>query len=72
MSRLLTEAEDRARVLLSNNRSALDAVIAALLEKETISGEDLDAIVSRTRQATGESGVVVGAPSTNSTPMGSA
>ena len=48
VSRLLTEAEDRARVLLSNNRAALDAVIAALLEKETISGEDLAELVGRT------------------------
>jgi cell division protease FtsH len=46
VSRLLTEAEDRARALLSNNRDALDAVIAALLEKETISGDDLAQIVS--------------------------
>ena len=72
VSRLLSEAEDRARALLSDNRGALDAVIAALLEKETISGDDLGYIVSRTRQATSESGVVVGAPSTNSTPTGSA
>src|SRR6202453_2871758 len=54
VSRLLTEAEDRARVLLSNNRAALDAVIAALLERETISGEDLTEIVDRRGgQATG-------------------
>jgi cell division protease FtsH len=51
VSRLLTEAEDRARSLLSENRDALDAVIAALLDKETISGEDLTDIVSRVRRA---------------------
>jgi cell division protease FtsH len=49
VSRLLSEAEDRARGLLSDNRAALDAVIAALLERETISGEDLQAIVDRLR-----------------------
>ena len=49
MSRLLTEAEDRARVLLGDNRNALDAVIAALLEKETISGEELAQIVTRSQ-----------------------
>ena len=49
MSRLLTEAEDRARRLLTENRDALDAVIAALLEKETISGEELTAIVDRVK-----------------------
>src|ERR1700729_3044166 len=60
VSRLLTEAEDRARVLLSNNRPALDAVIAALLEKETISGDDLMEIVDRTRgQANGREPVTV-------------
>ena len=53
VSRLLTEAEDRARGLLSDNRDSLDAVIAALLEKETISGEDLTDIVSRVRGSTG-------------------
>jgi cell division protease FtsH len=51
VSRLLSEAEDRARGLLTDNREALDAVIAALLEQETISGEDLADIVSRVRGA---------------------
>ena len=51
VSRLLTEAEDTARALLSDNRDALDAVVAALLEKETISGEDLTGIVNRVRGA---------------------
>ena len=55
VSRLLSEAEDRAGVLLSSNRAALDAVIAALLEKETISGDDLTRIVDRSRgQANGQ------------------
>jgi cell division protease FtsH len=56
VSRLLTEAEERARVLLSDNRDVLDAVIDALLEKETISGEDLTAIVTRVRGAGDGSG----------------
>ena len=51
VSRLLSEAEDRARALLSENRDVLDAVIAALLEKETISGEELTEIVNRVRGA---------------------
>ena len=34
---------------LAQNRDALDALIAALLERETISGEDLAAIVGRLR-----------------------
>ena len=51
VSRLLSEAEDRARALLSENRDVLDAIIAALLEKETISGEELTEIVNRVRGA---------------------
>jgi cell division protease FtsH len=51
VSRLLSEAEDRARGILSENRDVLDAVIAELLEKETISGEELSEIVNRVRGA---------------------
>jgi cell division protease FtsH len=51
VSRLLSEAEDRARALLSENRAVLDAVVVALLEKETISGEDLTEIVNQVRGA---------------------
>ena len=54
MSRLLSEAEHRATGLLSDHRDALDAVIAALLDKETISGDDLADIVHRAQ------GVAVG------------
>jgi len=57
VSRLLTEAEDRARGLLSDNRESLDAVIAALLERETISGEELTDIVNRVRGPVGGPGV---------------
>jgi cell division protease FtsH len=64
VTRLLTEAEDRARQLLSGNRDTLDAVIAALLEKETISGDDLSEIVSRS-QGAGDGTPRVGALSTN-------
>jgi cell division protease FtsH len=58
VSRLLSEAEDRARNLLSDNRGSLDAVVAALLEKETISGEELADIVNRTQAA--DDGQIVG------------
>ena len=63
VSRLLSEAEDRARALLSQNRDVLDAVIAALLEKETISGEDLTEIVNRVRSAGDGKRAGLGAPS---------
>ena len=48
VSRLLGEAEERARNLLSANRDVLDAVVARLLEKETISGDELNEIVRGT------------------------
>ena len=38
VSRLLLEAEERARTLLTENRAALDGSLEVLLEKETISG----------------------------------
>ena len=54
VSRLLGEAEERASLLLSDNRGALDAVVASLLEKETISGEELADIVNQARVAGNE------------------
>jgi cell division protease FtsH len=53
VSRLLSEAEERASALLSEHREALDAVVAALLEKETISGEDLAELVGRPQRSVG-------------------
>jgi cell division protease FtsH len=51
VTRLLGEAEERARTLLSANRDVLDAVVATLLEKETISGDELMGIVRATTAA---------------------
>jgi cell division protease FtsH len=48
VSRLLGEAEEQARSLLTANRDVLDAVVARLLEKETMSGDELMEIVRRT------------------------
>jgi len=45
VARLLREAEDRAIALLRGNRATLDRVIGLLLERETIDGSDLAAIV---------------------------
>jgi cell division protease FtsH len=50
VSRLLTEAEERATALLSERRASLDAVIELLLEKETISGIELMEVVRTGRQ----------------------
>jgi cell division protease FtsH len=49
VSRLLTEAEERARTLLTENRAALDHVVEVLLDKETISGQELIDAVRATR-----------------------
>jgi cell division protease FtsH len=46
VTRLLNEAEARATAVLTENRAALDALIALLLEKETIDGEELKAVVA--------------------------
>lgn len=43
---ILADALGRARALVTANRAVLDAVAAALLEAETISGEDLAAIAA--------------------------
>jgi cell division protease FtsH len=45
VARLLREAEDTATALLRENRDTLDRVIVLLLERETIDGSDLAAIV---------------------------
>ena len=41
VSRLLLEAEAHATMLLTENRVALDWVVGVLLEKETITGQEL-------------------------------
>jgi cell division protease FtsH len=46
VARLLREAEDTATELLRGNRDMLDRLIGLLLERETIDGSDLAAIVA--------------------------
>ena len=50
MSRLLSEAEElAARALLSQNRDVVDGpVVARLLERETMSGDELMEVVRNT------------------------
>ena len=48
VSRLLSEAEERASSLLSANRDVLDAVVARLIDKETMSGDELREIARQT------------------------
>jgi cell division protease FtsH len=45
VSRILSEAGERAAAMLAERRASLDAVIDLLLEKETISGEELMEVV---------------------------
>jgi cell division protease FtsH len=45
VGRMLSEAGDRATAILTERREALDAVIDLLLEKETITGEELMEVV---------------------------
>jgi cell division protease FtsH len=47
VSRLLTEAAERAAAILSERRASLDAVIEPLLGQETISGDELIEAVRR-------------------------
>jgi cell division protease FtsH len=47
VSRILSEAGERAQAILSERRVSLDAVIDLLLEKETISGVELMDVVRR-------------------------
>ncbi len=74
VTRLLREAEDTAHSLLSDNGAALQAVISALLEKETISGGDFFEIVRRVQRSSNGSeppgkSVVVGAARPRNTEM---
>jgi cell division protease FtsH len=48
ISRILVEQEQRAMELLGKHRAALDAVAEALLEKETIDGQEVAQIVQAT------------------------
>jgi len=45
IARILFEQEQRAHVLLGKHRVALDLVAEALLEKETIDGSEVAALV---------------------------
>lgn len=45
--RIVYECYDEAKYLLTENRRVLDEIARALLEKEVLSGEDIDAILAR-------------------------
>jgi cell division protease FtsH len=58
VSRLVREANARARDVISTHRPALDALAAALLERETLEHADIETIIAR---AASPSAVVPGA-----------
>jgi ATP-dependent Zn protease len=41
VERLLHEADERANMLLTSHRDALERLVAVLLERETVDGEDV-------------------------------
>jgi ATP-dependent Zn protease len=47
VARLLGEAEDRAIALLESHRESLEKVVALLLERETIDGEDVEGALGK-------------------------
>jgi cell division protease FtsH len=49
VSRLLKDADDRAGALLESRRDALEQVVALLLERETVDGEDVERILKKVR-----------------------
>jgi cell division protease FtsH len=51
VSRLLKDADDRAGALLESRRDALDEVVALLLARETIDGEDVERALGNERVA---------------------
>ncbi len=47
--RILLDAEDRCRVLLTSHRPILDRIASTLLENETVSGAEIDEFVQESR-----------------------
>jgi cell division protease FtsH len=63
VERLLNEADERASTLLQSNRESLEEVAAMLVERETIDGEDVVAVVRKRGQAQEQPPVIVEEPS---------
>jgi hypothetical protein len=49
LHRLIEEAHERARTVLSDNRATLDAIAAALMREESLSREELTDIINAHR-----------------------
>ena len=62
IERILREQQDRCRDTLTEHRRGLDLVARALLEHETISGEEVDRLIAASRQDAGTVDLTGGAP----------
>ncbi len=47
--RIVNEAYEKARKIVAENRDILDAIVEELLQKETLTGDDLDRIIEKVR-----------------------
>ncbi len=47
MAKLLREADQRATAILADHREALDRLVQLLLDRETVDGTDIDAVLGR-------------------------
>jgi cell division protease FtsH len=56
VERILRQAEDRATEVLTANKAGLQAVAAALLEKETVDGAEIRRLVDEATRAVGVGG----------------
>src|SRR5579863_7538349 len=59
---LLTKAETRARDLLTSHREALDQLTAALLEQETVTGDQVRALAQASSPVPGPAGIPLSRP----------
>jgi cell division protease FtsH len=57
---LLREANERATAILAEHREALDRLAQLLLERETVDGTDVDAVLGRLPSASGTSAAAAG------------
>ena len=62
IERILREQQDRCRDTLTEHRRGLDLVARALLEHETISGEEVERLIAASRQDAGTVDLTGGAP----------
>ncbi|HZZ81096.1 MAG TPA: ATP-dependent zinc metalloprotease FtsH [Gemmataceae bacterium] len=57
---ILREADEKAFEILSQNRDKMDRMVDALLQKEELLADDLEAILGKKQQTEEETGIIVG------------